>query len=173
MNSCHREHGEFREHQGWHGRAAAHANPPSHSNQRSCRNRLLSTSFTRLRLAYSQDMAAPRALSNYIRMYRKRTGLTQAEVAYLLGSTHRSKVSRYERGVRIPSLANVIGFEIVFQAPLKALFAGTYEKVNEGIRDRARRLSREIDAKPSTPVQKQKFDALVDIVFPQKDRDAA
>ncbi|MFN0009568.1 MAG: helix-turn-helix domain-containing protein [Planctomycetota bacterium] len=105
-------------------------------------------------------------------MYRKRLGLTQAELAVLLGCAHRSKVSRYERGVRSPSLVTLIGFEIVFRAPVAALYAGQYAKVREEIRARARRLSRKLDAKPMTPATKQKFDALVDVIFPPKVKDA-
>jgi transcriptional regulator with XRE-family HTH domain len=106
-------------------------------------------------------------------MYRKRSGLTQAELAVLLGCAHGSKVYRYEHGVRIPTLETIIAFEIVFRVPLSALFAGTYEKVRGEVRVRAQRLSRQLDAKPFTPAQKQKIDALVEVIYPPKKRGVA
>jgi transcriptional regulator with XRE-family HTH domain len=113
------------------------------------------------------------ALNNYLRMYRKRAGLTQAELAFLLGCTHRSKVSRYERGVRMPALQTLIGFEVLFRAPVAKLFAGTYAKLREETQNRARRLSKQLDAKPSTRAISEKLDALDDIIHPPKARDAA
>lgn len=118
-------------------------------------------------------MPRVRALNNYLRMYRKRNGFTQKELAFLLGCMHRSKVSRYERGVRMPSLPTVIGLEIVFRAPVSRLFTGTYTNMREEVRSRARRLSKQLDAEPLTPALKQKLDALVEVIYPPKVRDAA
>jgi transcriptional regulator with XRE-family HTH domain len=118
-------------------------------------------------------MPPVRSLKNYLRMFRKRSGLTQAELAGLLGCAHGSKVYRYEHGIRIPTLQTVIAFEIVFRVPVAALFTGTYEKVRGDVRARAQRLSRQLDAKPFTPAQKQKLEALVAVIYPPKDRGAA
>ena len=41
-------------------------------------------------------------LHNYLRTYRKRAGLSQAEVAFLLGCHSGAKVSRYEHAARRP-----------------------------------------------------------------------
>ena len=113
------------------------------------------------------------ALNNYLRMYRKRGGFTQKELAFLLGCTHRSKTSRYELGVRLPTLETVIGLEVILGARLAQLFAGTYTKVREKIRSRAQELSREFDAKPTTEATKQKLNALEVVIHPEKVRDAA
>ncbi|MBI5434898.1 MAG: helix-turn-helix transcriptional regulator [Planctomycetes bacterium] len=112
-------------------------------------------------------------LANYLRMYRKRGGFTQREVAFLLGATHRSKVSRYERGVRSPSFATIVGYEVIFQASAAQLFSGAYAKVAADVRSRARQLSKRVDAQPFAPAAKQKLDALAASVFPPKHRDAA
>lgn len=45
-------------------------------------------------------------LDNYLRTYRKKLGLTQREVAFLLGCHSGAKVSRYERSARIPLLTS-------------------------------------------------------------------
>lgn len=135
--------------------------------------RLLPPSCAQFPRAYPQDMTVLRALPNYLRTYRKRGGFTQAEVAFLLGCRHRSKVSRYERGIRVPSLVGLIGYEVIFRSLAKTLFAGTYAQVREDVRNRARRLSKELDARPLTPALKQKLDALVEIIYSAKGREAA
>ena len=43
-------------------------------------------------------------LENYLRTYRKRSNLSQDEVAFLLGCRGGTKVSRYERHARKPNL---------------------------------------------------------------------
>src|SRR5258708_38807061 len=55
-------------------------------------------------------MAAPH-LHNYLRAHRKRLGLSQDEVAYLLGAESGAKVCRYERLVRGASLETALAFE--------------------------------------------------------------
>lgn len=63
-------------------------------------------------------------LPNYLRTYRKRAGLTQDEVAYLLGNESGTQVSRYEHFLRQPSLRTVVAYEVIFGAPAREMFAG-------------------------------------------------
>ncbi len=105
-------------------------------------------------------------LSSYVRMFRKRSGLAQHEVAVLLGCKHGSKVSRYERGERRPALATIIAYELVFHANLRALFAGEFARIAPEVKRRAQKLSRHLDAQPFTPSVKRKLDFLADVVFP-------
>jgi transcriptional regulator with XRE-family HTH domain len=118
-------------------------------------------------------MASIRPLANYLLTHRKRSGFTQEELAYLLGCKHRSKVSHYERGPRTPSLVGLIGYEVVFRAPVRDLFKGTYASLHADIRARAIRLHKRLDARPLTPRVKQKLDALVEIIYPGESRRAA
>ncbi|MCG3134361.1 MAG: hypothetical protein HMLKMBBP_01667 [Planctomycetes bacterium] len=100
-------------------------------------------------------------LPQYLRMYRKRNALAQQELAILLGASHGSKVSRYERGNRLPSLSTVMAYEIVFRVGLRHLFTGEYQAVHQQIRQRARRLARQISAKSRlTLADKRKLDVL-------------
>ena len=88
-------------------------------------------------------------LESYLRTYRKRTGFSQEEIASLLGCQSGAKVSRYEQGEREPNLRAVFAYEVIFRAPASLLFAGMYEKVERGVRERARLLADRIaDAKP-------------------------
>ena len=83
-------------------------------------------------------MTAP--LENYLRSYRKRSAFSQAEVAFLLGSSSGAKISRYERRGRRPPLETALAYEAIFQVPVSALFAGLYQKVERETAARAQRL---------------------------------
>jgi transcriptional regulator with XRE-family HTH domain len=85
-----------------------------------------------------------RALENYLRMHRKRAGLTQAELAYLLGVHSGGKVSRYERFARRPTLETAIAFELILGVPVRELFAGVREEVEHEVKKRARHLRRRL-----------------------------
>ena len=79
-------------------------------------------------------------LENYIVTHRKRSGLSQREVAFLLGCQSGTKVSRYELFRRKPTLEGALACEVVFGVSVRELFAGVYQKVERGVVRRARRL---------------------------------
>lgn len=83
---------------------------------------------------------ASHKLPNYLRMYRKRAGLTQAEVARLLGNHDGANVSRYERYKRNPNLETALAFCAIFGEPITELLGGNYDNVARHVRQRARRL---------------------------------
>lgn len=66
------------------------------------------------------------AHGNYLKMYRKKSGLSQREMGMLLGYTNQWQVSRHERGHAVPPLRIALGYEAIFQLPVSALFAGTH-----------------------------------------------
>ena len=76
-------------------------------------------------------------LPNYLKSYRKRAGLSQDEVAFLLGCASGAKVSRYERFSRQPNRATAAACEVVFRAPMRESLAGAYAKVEGTIKQRA------------------------------------
>ena len=75
----------------------------------------------------------PRKLPQYLRSERRRTGLSQEDVAVLLG-THEFTLRRYERSNRLPPLETALAYEAIFGAPISELFAGTYREISERIR---------------------------------------
>ncbi len=83
-------------------------------------------------------------LENYLRTHRKRAGLSQDEVAYLLGCQSGAKVSRYERLARRPSLETVFAYEVILRAPAMELFAGLYQKVERAALARAQLLAQRL-----------------------------
>ena len=99
-------------------------------------------------------------LESYLRTYRKRSGFSQDEVAFLLGSASGAKVSRYERLARQPSLRTVFAYEVIFRAPLRDLFAGLYQKVEEMTFARARLLAQKLAKEKARRATPRKLDAL-------------
>ena len=80
-------------------------------------------------------------LPNYLKTYRKRSGLTQGELAYLLGCQYSSKISRYERSSRLPNPETLFGYEAIFGTSIGRLYAGVYEEVAERTKERAKVLA--------------------------------
>ncbi len=83
-------------------------------------------------------------LPNYLRTHRKRAGFSQDEVAFLLGSESGSRVSRYEKRARRPTLATALAYAAVFRMPVEELFAGMYNQLERTIAQRAGRLADEL-----------------------------
>lgn len=82
-----------------------------------------------------------RKLPNYLKTHRKRTGFSQDEVAFLVGTSGGAKVSRYERARRLPSLETAFAYQALFDLPLKELFPGVYNAVSQKMRRRAHLLA--------------------------------
>jgi transcriptional regulator with XRE-family HTH domain len=92
-----------------------------------------------------------RTLPNYLRMYRKRTGLHVNEAAFLLGWKGGTHVSRHELGTQSPSIETLLAYEHILGVPIRELYAGTYEKVAREVTPRARILARKLSARESRP----------------------
>jgi len=106
-------------------------------------------------------------LPNYLRSNRKCLGLSQDEVAFLLGAQSGAKVSRYERFVREPSLATALAYEAIFQKPASELFGGLYQKMEQKVVARAKALTYRTDYQKPTRENTQKLQALTDIAASQ------
>ena len=87
-------------------------------------------------------------LQNYLRTHRRRSGLSQAEVALLLGAVSGTKVSRYENFTRMPAALTIFASEIVFNQPASELFAGSYDAIRIDVQKRARRMLKQLTARP-------------------------
>lgn len=87
----------------------------------------------------------PRRLPNYVRAARKEAGLSQGELAFLLGCRNGSKVSRYERFTRQPNVLTVFACAIIFQVAPENLFAGLYAAAHSAVAARAAELLRQLE----------------------------
>lgn len=81
-----------------------------------------------------------RPLHYYLKSYRRRAGLTQKELAYLLGAGTRAKVAQYEAGLRTPSLESSLAYEAALGEPVAELFRGRYEAISAAVEARRRKL---------------------------------
>jgi transcriptional regulator with XRE-family HTH domain len=84
-------------------------------------------------------------IKSYLRTFRRRSGLTQEDVAFLLGVHDGAKVSRYERLSRRPSFQTALGLQAVFGVPAETLLPVISAEVERKIVARAHRLSRLIE----------------------------
>lgn len=57
-----------------------------------------------------------------------------------MGASFGTKVTRYERFSRRPSVITVFAYEIIFDQPVRELFAGAYESVRQDVQTRASEL---------------------------------
>jgi transcriptional regulator with XRE-family HTH domain len=67
--------------------------------------------------------------ASYLKAYRQRSGLSQADVARLLGFDAPVSISRYETFQRVPHLETALALEILFDASIAQLFPQVAEKV--------------------------------------------
>jgi transcriptional regulator with XRE-family HTH domain len=76
-------------------------------------------------------------LKCYLHFHRLRWGLTQRELAHLLGYKSGSVVSRLERELQRPTLPIVFGCQIIFGVPPLELFPGEFADVEDELMRRA------------------------------------
>lgn len=88
-------------------------------------------------------MSSPQ-LTNYLRTNRNRLALWQEETAFLLGfqgEDKGAKVCRDEKFTREPSLRSALAYEAIYGRPVRELFAGLYQQVEQEVAERAKILS--------------------------------
>lgn len=100
------------------------------------------------------------SLPNYIRTHRKRAHLTQKEVAFLVGVTSGAVVCRHERFQQTPNLQTIIAYEILFGTPVRTLYEGVNQKVQDKLMDRIRALIRRLIQGGHGRVMDRKIEAL-------------
>jgi transcriptional regulator with XRE-family HTH domain len=79
-----------------------------------------------------------------MRFFRRRLGLTQRELADVLGYDSDSQISRIENGSRMPQLSEVLVIELVFGVPGVAVFPEIVQTVGRRVCRRVRQLIQEL-----------------------------
>lgn len=69
----------------------------------------------------------------YLRTHRRVWGLTQQELATLLGYKSATHISRIENGKRAPSMESALACQVLFGIPPSAMFPRAYDLVEERI----------------------------------------
>lgn len=74
-----------------------------------------------------------RVSGNYLKRHRKTAGLSQRELARILGYRHQGQISRHERSHTVPPLSNALGYEVIFRVPLSTMFAGLHGVIAKAV----------------------------------------
>ena len=78
----------------------------------------------------------PNRLVIYLGIRRRKAGLSQAELAELLGYKSDATVSMHEEFQSIPPFLMALGYEAIFREPVSRLFAGLYETIERTVDER-------------------------------------
>jgi transcriptional regulator with XRE-family HTH domain len=80
---------------------------------------------------------------NRLRKYRKARGFKQRDAARILGFADASSLSRWERGVCLPSVMNMFRLAALYRTLVDALYIDALRSIREEIR------RREAEVRPS------------------------
>ncbi len=68
-------------------------------------------------------------IPNNLKEYRKKCGYTQKQVSQMLSFTNEVSLSRWEKGVNIPNLINLIKLGIIYNTSISQLYISLTEKI--------------------------------------------
>jgi transcriptional regulator with XRE-family HTH domain len=88
------------------------------------------------------DKVEIKKIPNNLRKYRKAIGLKQKEVAKILNLRSAGMISRWEKGVCLPSLTNVIKLSGIYSVLVDALFFPLIRLIKRKIMEREEYLKR-------------------------------
>lgn len=79
-------------------------------------------------------MGQSRKIPNRLRRYRILAGYKQCEVAQLLGLRCTDRLSRWEKGLSIPSLVNVLKLSTLYKTLVEELYFDTLKEVRKELK---------------------------------------
>jgi DNA-binding XRE family transcriptional regulator len=97
-------------------------------------------------------------------MYRKRSGLTQEEIAFLCGAMSGTSFTRHESAERLPALRTALMYELIFRAPVRSIYEGAVEEVRLIVRTRATALCASLERKAKTRAREHKIAHLKGVI---------
>ena len=83
---------------------------------------------------------ASQYLSNHLLSHRKRSALSQDEVAFLLGFESGAKVCAHERFSGEPGLHAALAYEVIYNKPIAQLLPGLFQQIQSEVSARAKQL---------------------------------
>lgn len=93
-------------------------------------------------------------------MHRKRSGLSQEDVVFLVTGGRGGRVSKYERRVRGLSLRAAFGFQVLFGAAAHELLPEVYAEVELSVLKRVHLLREQLATQRPTARLRRKLRAL-------------
>ena len=109
-------------------------------------------------------------IENYMRTYRKRSGLSTRDLAFLLGLRSSQIISRYEDSNRLPSVKILLAASVLFNAPPGDLLPGVVREVETLLVTRAKTFT-DIHKHNDNPLIQHKLDFLLDAMSRLEVRD--
>lgn len=100
----------------------------------------------------------------YLRALRRRSALSQEDVAFLLGAFTGTRVSRHETGVCAPPLEVALAYEVIFGAGIAEIYEDELLRIAEHVRKRARTLNESLAHRLSDPRREEKRAVLEQII---------
>jgi transcriptional regulator with XRE-family HTH domain len=92
-------------------------------------------------------------IARYIFSKRRRWGLGQQELAYLIGLKSGSNVSRLESGKRRPTIETAFAYQVLFGSTAAELLPELYSKVEDALMRRAYKLHEKLKGDESKEAQ--------------------
>ena len=108
-------------------------------------------------------MSSPHRLF-YLYSFRKRSYLTQTDIAFLLGLPDRSIVAKWEGGKHSPNLETIILYHLIFDIPHDTLFHESKENFAEKIIARIKELTEVLSNGPADKNLRQRIQYLDSIL---------
>lgn len=79
-----------------------------------------------------------------LRSQRRQSGLTQEDLADLVGVLSASQISRHESGEREPDLRSALAYRIIYDVPIKHLLPKLYRSIAAEVDQRASALAEKL-----------------------------
>lgn len=96
-------------------------------------------------------------LHSYLKTYRKQSGLTHEEIAFLIGGMAGTSYSRHETGRRLPMLRTALMYEFIFGVTVRTLYEGVFHEVRLSVAVRARGLMASLERQPPSVERDRKL----------------
>jgi transcriptional regulator with XRE-family HTH domain len=105
----------------------------------------------------------PESSASRLRALRRRSGLSQKDLAEILGFANEKQISRHELSDTVPNLLTAFAYEVIFRTPPAEIFSGFYRSVEAGIEERIGKMETDLgkssanDRKASLIARKLEF----------------
>jgi DNA-binding XRE family transcriptional regulator len=86
-------------------------------------------------------------LGNYLRVQRRRCGLSQRDLGLLVGYEDGNAIGTHELSKSVPPLLVALAYEVVFDTPVGELFTGFRSAVEQSVARGLAELRADLDAK--------------------------
>ncbi|MBL6613173.1 MAG: hypothetical protein ISP45_04125 [Reyranella sp.] len=83
----------------------------------------------------------------YLRAQRRRWCLSQKDLAALLPSGSRNRVSLVERGIAAPNAREILAYRLIFGAPTRTTFPHFHRTVEDLVMSRAYKMHRRLEGR--------------------------